>query len=123
MVEDRLAERRNAWPENQAKILEIEKHIEAEAKRRFEKYVAPFAKREGLPPGVSDPFVVARHDNGVSAVVHDQSKISAVREALDTVADNPGNRSIYDRAMEPVPWPTVQQPATTESREKTSVSE
>jgi hypothetical protein len=110
--EDRMAETRLAWPENKARVQEIEKHIEAEAKARFEKFVAPFMKPEDLPPGVTPRPIPA-------------GSLPA------------GSRSIYDRAMDqPVPWPTTRQgpglvpaskvieiPASVESMEKTSVSE
>jgi len=92
LSEDRFAELRLAWPENKAKIQEIEKHIETEAKKRFERFVAPFVNREGMPPGASRSPMPA----GVT-----------LRPAPEVLG---AKRSIYDMAMDkPVPWPTLPQ--------------
>jgi len=102
-VEDEIVAIRLSWPEVQAKISEIEKHVEEEARRRsedakkrFDKYVAPFMKPENQVVGIAPkpiPFSVA-----------------AASQSFPPLPEQ--SRSIYDRAMdEPVPFPELPTPA------------
>lgn len=113
LVDDKLIEIRLSWPEIKERVLELEKHIQAEAKKRYEKFVAPFVKQE---PAIAAP----------GRSIYDR----AMGQPVPWPSVQQGSTSTHqgpELAPQPkvieVPISVVPGIVGVESREKTSVSE